>query len=123
MPISTITYSLSVAYEKIFELPLPANVFVTSKTFIKMLKNGKMHIKDVINADKTKFKSSNAQDDKASFINNCKDKDGDSEVVGQKPGDELLGNKVSRIFYFLLENRMLVHPNRNRSNSFQLRGL
>ena len=93
MPISTITYSLSVAYEKIFELPLPANVFVTGKNFMKMMKSGKMHVEDAITAENSKVKSKNKQDDVTGSIN------------------RLVGDKVSRLFHFYSENRILVHPN------------
>ena len=99
------------AYEKIFELPLPANVFVTGKNFMKMMKSGKMHVEDVITAENTKVKSSNDQDDTTGSINSGQDIKGGCNVCGQIPGDGQVGDKVSGLFYFYLVNMILLHRN------------
>ncbi len=40
LPISTMSYSLSVAYERLFEMPLSPHLFPAAKSFLKMFREG-----------------------------------------------------------------------------------
>ena len=44
LPIATMTYSLSVNYERIFEMPIANNVFPAARNFLRMLKDGAKHV-------------------------------------------------------------------------------
>eukprot|EP00794_Sanderia_malayensis_P004613 gene4613-5219_t len=43
LPISTMSYCLSMVYERLFEMPLSPNLFPASKSFLKMIREGNEH--------------------------------------------------------------------------------
>ncbi len=43
LPISTMSYTLSLAYEKLFEMPILSNLYPGASSFLQMIRNGSQH--------------------------------------------------------------------------------
>ena len=93
VPISTMTFSLSMSYARLFELPLPITLFKEAETIVRLIKDGGSH-----SADLTQNRNKADETEKSNDL--CEETVSNNESRDAERNDENcreIGSKVQKI--------------------------